>query len=63
MERLPVKPEERVILAGLSGGGWTTTLVAALDPRIVAWQQRVSKGVKDGFRMGFRFMKVSFIFF
>eukprot|EP00913_Durusdinium_trenchii_P029814 g27939.t1 len=25
---------ERVILAGLSGGGWTTTLVAALDPRI-----------------------------
>ena len=26
--------EERVIMMGLSGGGWTTTLAAAVDPRI-----------------------------
>ena len=27
-------------MAGLSGGGWTTTLAAAVDPRIVPWQHR-----------------------
>ncbi|CAE7692254.1 cysK [Symbiodinium pilosum] len=26
---------ERIIMMGLSGGGWTTTLAAAVDPRIV----------------------------
>jgi len=26
---------ERIVMAGLSGGGWTTTLAAAVDPRIV----------------------------
>lgn len=25
---------DRIVMAGLSGGGWTTTLAAALDPRI-----------------------------
>ena len=25
---------KRVVMMGLSGGGWTTTLAAALDPRI-----------------------------
>ena len=27
---------EDVYLAGLSGGGWSTTFAAAIDPRIVA---------------------------
>ena len=26
--------QERIIMMGLSGGGWTTTLAAAVDPRI-----------------------------
>ena len=26
--------KERIIMMGLSGGGWTTTLAAAVDPRI-----------------------------
>ena len=29
--------EERIVMAGLSGGGWTTTVAAAVDPRIVPW--------------------------
>ena len=31
---MPELPEERIVMAGLSGGGWTTTLAAALDARI-----------------------------
>lgn len=25
---------KRIIMSGLSGGGWTTTVAAAIDPRI-----------------------------
>eukprot|EP00438_Fugacium_kawagutii_P036060 Skav205748 [mRNA] locus=scaffold3116:59238:64739:- [translate_table: standard] len=30
-----VPSEEHIVMAGLSGGGWTTTVAAAVDPRIV----------------------------
>ena len=39
--------QERIVMAGLSGGGWTTTLAAAVDPRIVPWPHFFPKGGKQ----------------
>lgn len=43
-------PYNKIVVAGLSGGGWTTTLLAAIDPRITH-SYAVAGSIPIGYRL------------